>query len=103
MNRRFKHRIIEARWNRKEGGGYIVMLRVTGRDDIGIVTNITSVIGKEKDVTLRSLDIDSAAGIFQGNFSVRVNNTLTLNKLLKKIKDVKGVKTVDRLNTKKIG
>ncbi|OAV73049.1 GTP pyrophosphokinase [Bacteroidales bacterium Barb6] len=102
MTRRFAHRIIEASWRKTGGEGYIVMLRVIGRDDIAIVTNITSVIGKESDVTLRSLDIDSAVGIFQGNFSVMVNNIATLNRLLRKIKDVKGVKSVDRLNTKKI-
>ncbi len=96
---RFGYRIIRARWSGKGDSGYVVTLRVTGRDDITIVTNITSVISKESGVTLRSLNIDSVDGIFQGNFSVMVRDTSSLNILTKKISAVKGVKAVERLNT----
>ena len=63
------------------------------------MTNITSVIGKEDGVSLRSLQIDSVDGLFQGNFTVMVKDTSALNMLTKKIRTVKGVKSVDRLNT----
>ena len=99
MFSRFGYRIIRAKWSGKGDNGYVVTLRVIGRDDITIVTNITSVIGKESNVTLRSLNIDSVDGIFQGNFAVLVRDTNSLNLLVKKIKAVKGVKTVDRLNS----
>lgn len=99
MFSRFGYRIIRAKWSGKGDNGYVVTLRVVGRDDIAIITNITSVIGKENGVTLRSLNIDSVDGIFQGNFAVLVRDTNSLNMLVKKIKSVKGVKTVDRLNS----
>ncbi|MCD8269172.1 MAG: HD domain-containing protein [Parabacteroides sp.] len=99
MFSRFGYRIIRAKWSGKGDNGYVVTLRVVGRDDIAIVTNITSVIGKENGVTLRSLNIDSVDGIFQGNFAVLIKDTTSLNALVKKIKAVKGVKTVDRLNS----
>lgn len=99
MFSRFGYRIIRAKWSGKGDNGYVVTLRIVGRDDIAIVTNITSVIGKENGVTLRSLNIDSVDGIFQGNFAVLVRDTNSLNMLVKKIKSVKGVKTVDRLNS----
>ena len=99
MFSRFGYRIIRAKWSGKGDNGYVVTLRVVGRDDIAIVTNITSVIGKENGVTLRSLNIDSVDGIFQGNFAVLVRDTNSLNMLVKKIKSGKAVKTVDRLNS----
>lgn len=99
MFSRFGYRIIRAKWSGKGDNGYIVTLRVIGRDDIAIVTNITSVIGKESGVTLRSLNIDSVDGLFQGNFTVMVKDTTSLNLLTKKIKTVKGVKTVTRLSS----
>lgn len=99
MFSRFGYRIIRAKWSGKGDNGYIVTLRVVGRDDIAIVTNITSVIGKENSITLRSLNINSVDGLFQGNFTVLVKDTTSLNMLIKKIKAVKGVKTVDRLNS----
>ena len=99
MFSKFGYRIIRAKWSGKSDQGYIVTLRVVGRDDIAIVTNITSVIGKEPSVTLRSLNIDSVDGLFQGNFTVLVKDITTLHMLTKKIKTVKGVKTIERLNT----
>ena len=98
MFSRFGYRIIRAKWSGKGDNGYIVTLRVIGRDDIAIVTNITSVISKEPGVTLRSLNIDSVDGFFQGNFTVMLRDTTSLNLLIKKLKAVKGVKSVERLN-----
>ena len=88
---RFGYRIIQAKWSGKGDNGYIVTLRVIGRDDIAIVTNITSVISKETGCTLRSLIIDSVDGIFQGNFTVMVRDSTAGNMLSKKIIAVKGV------------
>ncbi|MGM9760284.1 MAG: RelA/SpoT family protein [Parabacteroides sp.] len=99
MFSRFGYRIIRAKWSGKGDNGYVVTLRVIGRDDITIVTNITSVIGKETSVSLRSLNIDSVDGLFQGNFTVMVKDTTSLNILTKKIRAVKGVKSVERLNS----
>ncbi len=98
MRKRFGYRIIDARWSGKEGSGDIVNLRVVGRDDITIVTNITSVISKESGVTLRSLNIDTVDAFFRGHFSVLVKSKNALALLIGKIKAVKGVKTVERLN-----
>jgi len=98
MFSRFGYRIIQARWSGKGDNGYVVTLRVIGRDDITIVSNITSVITKENGVTLRSLNIDTVDGFFQGNFAVVVKDTHTLGTLANKIKTVKGVTSVERIN-----
>lgn len=97
MFSRFGYRIIRAKWSGKGDNGYVVTLRVVGRDDIAIVTNITSVIGKEPGTALRSLNINSVDGLFQGSFTVMVRDTVSLHSLTKKIKAVKGVKSVERL------
>ena len=51
---------------------------------------------KEKNVSLRNITIDSNDGLFQGYIIVGVNDTASLNQLIKKIKTVKGVKDVQR-------
>ncbi|MFV0390612.1 MAG: RelA/SpoT family protein [Paludibacteraceae bacterium] len=97
MISRFGYRIIKARWSGKAVGSlYPITLRVIGHDDIGIVTNITSVISKESDVSLRSISIDSNAGLFQGNITIMVDDNKKLEQIIKKIKNVKGVKNVSR-------
>ena len=97
MIARFGYRIVKARWSGKSvGSQYPITLRIVGHDDIGIVTNITSLISKEKNISLRSISIDSNAGLFQGNLTIMVNDTKDLEAIVKKIQVVKGVKNVSR-------
>ena len=97
IRQRYGSRLIRTQWSGKGmAGQFTATLRVVGRDDIGIVTNITSIINKEKSVTLRSISIDSNDGLFHGFLSVGIADTASLNQLIKKIETVKGVKNVQR-------
>ena len=95
---RYPERLIRTQWSGRVGAQFAATIRILGHDDIGIVTNITSIITKEKDVTLRSISIDSNDGLFQGFLVVGVNDTSSLKNLIKKLRTVKGVKEVDRSN-----
>lgn len=98
MNR-YPYRTIKAAWSEIVGGNqFAVPLSIIGNDDIGVVNNITSLITKEKSVSLRSIAIDSNDGLFQGRLVVGVNDTVSLNNLIKKITAIKGVKDVRRNN-----
>lgn len=97
MRERFGYRIVKARWAGKSvGTQYPITLRVVGHDDIGIVTNITSIISKENGISLRSIGIDSNDGLFSGTLTVMVSDTGRLETLIKKLQTVKGVKQVSR-------
>ncbi|NDW18511.1 bifunctional (p)ppGpp synthetase/guanosine-3',5'-bis(diphosphate) 3'-pyrophosphohydrolase [Dysgonomonas sp. 216] len=98
MFSRFGYRIIPARWTGKQGSQYPVNLRIIGNDDISIVTNLSSIISKENGVSLRSINIDSNDGLFHGNVTVMLTDTNVLNGLMKKLRTVKGVKQVLRVN-----
>ena len=93
---RYPYRIIRTRWSGTIGQQFGATLRIVGNDDLGIVTNITSIIAKEKGAYLRNIAIDSDDGIFRGFLVVGVETTETLDRLIKKIKTVKGVKDVQR-------
>jgi len=60
------------------------------------VNNITSIISKEENILLRSISIDSHDGLFSGTLTVMLEDTSRLQKLIKKLKTVKGVKNVSR-------
>lgn len=96
IRERYPYRIIRTRWSGKIGAQFGATLRIVGRDDIGIVTNITSIINKEKDTTLRNISIESHDGIFNGYLVVGVSDQSSLNQLIRKLKTVKGVKDVER-------
>jgi GTP pyrophosphokinase len=91
------YRVIQARWAGKGSSLYPVTLRVVGNDDIGIVNNITSIIAKEQNVMLRSIDIKSSEdGLFAGTLTLQLDDLNKLKLLVKKIQGVKGVKNVSR-------
>lgn len=97
MHARFPYRIVKARWaGKSQGKQYPITLRIIGHDDIGIVTNITSIISKESHILLRSIGIDSHDGLFSGMLTVMVDDTSNLEALIKKLRTVKGVKQVSR-------
>ena len=95
---RYPYRVIEARCSDVDNHGTLfpVTLRIVGHDDIGIVTNITSVINQEKDVMMRGINIESHDTLFSGTLSLMINDKLKLNKLIAKIEGIKGVKQVKR-------
>lgn len=97
IRERYPYRIITTRWSGAGDTSFPATLSVTGTDDIGIVTNISSVINKGKDIQLRNIAIDSLDGLFRGTLTVGVNSTRALDSLIKKIKTIKGVKTAIRL------
>lgn len=97
MIEKFGYRIVSARWSgESRNNEYPITLRVIGHDDIGIVTNITSVITKESGMNMRSISVDSNDGLFEGNITVMVKEAHQLEQLIKKIRAIKGVKQVYR-------
>ena len=97
MFSRYGYRVVKTRWSGKAGSNYLVTLRVSGNDDIGILTNITSVISKESGVTIRSINVYPADGIFHGTISVMLSDTSALNQLIGKLRGIKGLKEIERI------
>lgn len=85
LKSRFPYRIVKARWaGKSQGKQYPITLRIIGHDDIGIITNITSIINKEDNILLRSISIDSHDGLFSGMLTVTVDDNAKLEALIKK-------------------
>ena len=97
LRKRFGYRIVKARWSGKGASQYNITIRIVGNDDLGIVNNITSIISKEEKIVMKSINIDSHDGLFSGNLDVLVEDTGKLESLLKKLRTVRGVKSVVRL------
>lgn len=97
LRRRFGYRIVRAQWSGKGSSQYTITLRIIGNDNIGIVSNITSIISKEEKIDMRSINIDSGDGLFRGNLVVQLDDTSRLQTLIKRLRMVKGVKEVARI------
>jgi GTP pyrophosphokinase len=96
---RFGYRVVKARWTQVEKGAFFpVTLQITGVDDLGIVSNISDVISKDLQVNMRSISIDSNDGMFEGSITLFVKDTQHLEALIRKLKKVKGVMNIRRLD-----
>lgn len=96
LKEKYPYRIIRSQWSGKMGRQFAATLKVVGNDDIGIVSNITSLINKEGDTMLRSVSISSTGSLFEGYLVIGINSIDMLDALIKKIKNLKGVKDVQR-------
>ena len=97
LRKRFGYRVVKAKWSGKGNSQYSITLKIIGNDDIGIVNNITSIISKEEKIMMRSINIDSHDGLFSGNLVVNVEDTSRLEQLIKKLRNIKGIKQIIRL------
>jgi GTP pyrophosphokinase len=91
--------VVKARWTSQQQIAFMAGIRVNGIDDVGIVNNITRIISNELNVNMRSISFDSLDGVFEGNIMVFVQDTHHLTELMGKIKQVKGVTSVMRMDS----
>jgi len=99
MLSRYGYRVVKARWSSNDKGAFFpVTLLITGMDDLGIVSNISDVISKDLQVNMRSISIDSNDGMFEGSITLLVKDTQHLEALVRKLKKVKGVSNIKRLD-----
>jgi GTP pyrophosphokinase len=95
---RYPYRVVQARWKQTDKiSSFAVTLQVTGVDDLGIVSNISDVISKDMQVSMRSISIDSNDGMFEGSITLFVKDTQHLEALIRKLKKVKGVDAIRRI------
>jgi GTP pyrophosphokinase len=95
----YGYRIVKARWNSQKELAFLTGLHITGIDDVGLINKITTVISSDFKVNMRSITVDTDQGIFEGSIMVYVNNTIHLDNLIKKLKEVDGVTSVSRFDS----
>jgi GTP pyrophosphokinase len=95
----YAYRIVKARWFGQQQIAFLVGIRITGMDDVGVVSNITKVISSELKVNIRSLNIESTDGLFEGTIMLFVHDTEHLKTLTKKLEKLPGILSVSRIDT----
>jgi guanosine-3',5'-bis(diphosphate) 3'-pyrophosphohydrolase len=93
----YAYRIVRAKWGNDQLISFLAGIRISGSDEIGMVNSITKVISNENNINMRSIHFDTDDGLFEGTLMVYVHDTKHLNHLVKNLKSIKGVSTVDRI------
>ena len=97
LNERFPYRIINAKWrDTSSKNSFLTQLHISGVDEVGIVSEISHIISKDVGTQLRSINIGTDKGKFEGKLQLSVYSLDHLEFLIHKLKKVKGVVSVTR-------
>ena len=101
MTEKYPYRLIPARWtNTGANAKFMTGIRVTGADEVGIISTITQLISQDNKIQMRSINVESKDGLFEGKIVVYIIDLVHLDSLLSKIKSVKGVHHASRYDAR---
>ncbi|HMB41137.1 MAG TPA: ACT domain-containing protein, partial [Balneolaceae bacterium] len=89
-------RIVDVSWARNIDTQFLGAIKVIGEDRVGLVNDLTEILSKSMQTNMKSINVSSEGGMFEGIVSVYVNDLKHLEKIIKKLERVEGIKTVMR-------
>ncbi len=89
-------RIVDVNWPADDMTMFVAGIKTSGDDRPGLLNDVTHAVSTTLDTNIRSVNIDSHDSFFDGTFIVYVRNTDHLERILEKVRKVKGVKRAER-------
>jgi len=96
----FPYRVVRARWTRLDSArGFLAQIRLTGVENLGIVSRITDILAEYKGVAVKNFTYSMNNGLFEGRIELLVPNINLLYSIIKKIQSVRGITRVTRVES----
>ncbi len=100
LREEYPYRVLSARWRETtSNGAFLATIRITGDDVPGLAGRITDLVSQELKLNIRSLSFGLQRGMMQGQLSIEVKGTQTVDMVIHKLKRVKGVLRAFRVNS----
>ena len=96
LRSRYAYRIIKAQWISNDEVDFIASINIKGIDSVGLVNKVTQIISNQMHVNIKSIDINSDDGIFEGIITLKVHNVSFLNELTNKLEKIKAISSITR-------
>jgi GTP pyrophosphokinase len=93
----YAYRVLKAKWKSQTLKEFSVGVEFTGIDGMGILNSLTNLVTGSLNINIKSLNIGSEAGFFNGELNALVHDTKHLDDLMKEMKKIEGIKTVERV------
>ena len=93
----YAYRIIDAKWIDSSQQVFKAVIKLTGIDQKGMVSDITKLISGNMSINIRSIKFDTDSGTFNGEIAIEVNNNNFVTKLMNRIKKINGIEIVSRV------
>lgn len=92
----YAYRILKAKWIDSSQEEFSATIKLTGIDDIGLVSVITGEISKNLNVNILNIAFSSNDGVFEGKLVIKVKNNSILTTLIERLKKIDGIDKVKR-------
>ncbi len=93
----YAYRIISAKWIDSSKQEFKSEIKLTGIDNLGLVSDITEMISNNMHVNMRNLNFNTEGETFTGSITVVVKNNSILKKLMQNLKQIDGIDKVTRI------
>ncbi|MBC8768046.1 bifunctional (p)ppGpp synthetase/guanosine-3',5'-bis(diphosphate) 3'-pyrophosphohydrolase [Arenibacter sp. BSSL-BM3] len=93
----YAYRIISAKWIDSSQEEFTVEIKLTGIDNLGLISEITEVISGNLHVNMRNINFSTDGGTFSGRITLVVKNNAILKKVIDKLKQINGIDKVSRI------
>ena len=91
LQSKFAYRILKSKWIDSTQHDYTSTIQIVGIDNIGLVNKITTIISDNLNINMRKMSFDTEGDVFKGSITLRVKNKKIIDKLIQRIKKIKGV------------
>ncbi len=86
----------EIKWSQHKAMSYLVTTELRGIDRQGLLLDLARVVSDDFNINIREINIHSHDGIFEGNVSLYVKDAESLNAVMDKLRQIKGIDSVKR-------
>ena len=86
----------QIHWSQHKAVSYLSTIELRGIDRMGLLLEISRVVSEDFSINIREVSIRSHDGIFEGNLSIYVQDTDSLNAIMDKFRHIKGIESVKR-------
>ena len=93
----YAYRIIPAKWIDSSQEVFRAVIKLTGIDEKGLVSDVTKIISGNMNVNIKSIKFDTDSGTFNGEIAVEVKNNNFVTKLMKRLEKINGIEKVSRV------
>jgi len=92
----YAYRILQSKWILKTEIDFVASINIKGIDSVGLMNKITQIISNQMNVNIKSININSNDGVFEGSITLKVHNSSFLKELTDKLEKIKAITSITR-------
>ena len=96
LQSKFAYRILKAKWVNSSQYEFSSTIQIIGIDNLGLVNKITTIISENLNINMEKMSFDTEGDTFKGRITLKVKNKNIVDKLITRLKKIKGVDKVLR-------